>query len=199
MALKEYFKHLSIFSLMRRIKFKLHFLCIALEWIWIRIICCLPSKRIRRMLLCTYKGVSIHRSVPIYSGFEWWAGPLIIGEGSSVGFHNHLDCRKGLTIGKSVCLASYVTIWTMQHDYNTVDFAPEGASVNIGDYAWLCSHCIILPGVSIGEGAVVASGAVVTKDVPPYSVVGGIPARVIGQREKKQYAYRPGDYWIPFV
>lgn len=58
---------------------------------------------------------------------------------------------------------------------------------------------MILPGVSIGEGAVVAAGAVVTSDVEPWTVVGGVPARKIGNREKKQYNYKPGDFWIPFV
>lgn len=71
--------------------------------------------------------------------------------------------------------------------------------MTIGDYAWLCSHCIILPGVTIGEGAIVASGAVVTKDVEPWTVVGGIPAKEIAKREQKDYDYRPGAYWVPFV
>lgn len=199
MGIKGYLKGSSLYPFFRRTKVKLRYLFTAAEWIWIRIFCKIPSKRIRRLCLCMFQDVHIHRSVPVYSGFEWWSGPLTIGEGSSVGFHNHLDCRKGLTIGKSVCLASYVTVWTLHHDYNTVDFASKGAAVTIGDYAWLCSHCIILPGVNIGEGAVVASGAVVTRDVPPYSVVGGVPARVIGQRDRLQYNYRPGDYWIPFV
>jgi len=59
-----------------------------------------------------------------------------------------------------------------------------GAPVEIGDYAWVCSRSIILPGVKVGEGAVVACGAVVTKDVEPYTVVGGIPAKKIADRNK---------------
>lgn len=76
-------------------------------------------------------------------------------------------------------------------------FVQWGGEVEIGPYAWICSRSIILPGIKIGEGAVVASGAVVTKDVPPYAVVGGVPARVIGQRERKDYDYgyvRKNDY-----
>lgn len=63
------------------------------------------------------------------------------------------------------------------------------SSVAIGDYAWICCRSIILPGITIGEGAVVASGAIVTKDVPPYTIVGGTPAKIIGYREKKAYSY----------
>lgn len=61
------------------------------------------------------------------------------------------------------------------------------------EYAWICSRSIILPGVKVGEGAVVASGAVVTKDVPPYTIVGGVPAKVIGERKGYQYGYHFKD------
>ena len=82
-------------------------------------------------------------SVPIYSGFEWWQGPFEVGKGSSIGFHNHIDCRIGVYIGKDVCLASNICIWSLHHDYNDIHFAAKGAPVRIEDYAWLCSHCII--------------------------------------------------------
>lgn len=55
-----------------------------------------------------------------------------------------------------------------------------------------------MPGVTIGEGAVVAAGAVVCKDVEPWSIVGGVPAKKIGERERKDYDYVPGTYSIPF-
>jgi acetyltransferase-like isoleucine patch superfamily enzyme len=71
--------------------------------------------------------------------------------------------------------------------------------VIIEDYVWICSRAIILPGVRIGKGAVVASGSVVTKDVEPWDVVGGVPAKKIAEREKKQYNYIPNEYWVPFV
>lgn len=61
--------------------------------------------------------------------------------------------------------------------------------MTIGAYSWICSRAIVLPGVNIGEGAVVASGAVVTKSVPPYAIVAGIPAKIIGYREKKDWEY----------
>jgi maltose O-acetyltransferase len=61
--------------------------------------------------------------------------------------------------------------------------------VVVGDHAWLSFRCTVLPGVTIGEGAVVAAGAVVTKDVPRYAIVAGIPARVIGERSPRGLDY----------
>lgn len=82
-------------------------------------------------------------------------------------------------------------------DYKDVNFCGKGAPVDIGSHSWICSRSIILPGVSIGEGAIVASGAIVTKDVEPYMIVGGILAKPIGYRAKKDYLYaynRKNDY-----
>ena len=135
-------------------------------------------------------GLKCDGDVCIYAGFHIRAPETItIGSGVSIGPKVLLDGRKGLTIGKSVVIGYEAIIWTLHHDYNDLLFRGKGAPVTIGDYAWICSRSIVLPGVSIGEGAVIASGAVVTKDVPPFAVVGGIPARVIGYREKKEYAY----------
>lgn len=169
---------------------------VAAKMIWIRFICLIPSKHIRIFLMNRFKGVKIANRVPIYSGLQWWSGPFIVDEGSTIGFDCHIDCRKGVFIGKNVCLATGVRIWTLQHDYNDVNFKCVGAPVYIKDYCWICSYSIILPGVTIGEGAVVAAGAVVTKDVEPWTVVGGCPARVIGKREEKKYNYSPGEGWF---
>ena len=100
-----------------------------------------------------------------------------------------LDARKGLIIRKNAVIAYEAVIWSLNHDYNDKYFCGKGALTEIGEYAWICSRSIILPGVKVGEGAVVASGAVVTKDVPPYTIVGGVPAKVIGKRERKGYQY----------
>ena len=64
--------------------------------------------------------------------------------------------------------------------------------VIIEDYVFIGPRAIILPGVTLGKGAVVAAGAVVTKDVEPFSIVGGVPAKVIGEREPKELHYRLG-------
>lgn len=196
MPLKSKIKSLPFYSGMRK---RMHILGDAVSMIWIRVCLAVPSKHFRLFFLNFHRDVHIHKSVPVNHKLEWWKGPLQIGEGSSIGFRNHLDCRSGLEIGKNVCLASDVTIWTLHHDYNDVHFSAKGGKVTIGDYAWLCSNCIILPGVTIGEGAVVAAGAVVCKDVEPWTVVGGVPAKKISERERKEYDYRPGDYWLPML
>ena len=158
-----------------------------------------PSKHIRNMIL-RLMGAQIAKGVPIYSGCEFRKpSGLKIKKGSTIGHRCCIDARKGLEIGENVCIAAEVMIWTLHHDYNALDFKAVGDRVVIEDYAWLASRCIILPGVKIGKGAVVAAGAVVTKNVPPFSVVGGVPAKVIGKRNELPFEYIPGDWWLHFI
>ena len=89
-----------------------------------------------------------------------------------------------VVIGNNVSVAGEVRIFTMQHDIDDPHFAETGAPVVIEDYAVIGTRVMILPGVTIGKGAVVASGAVVTKDVAPYTLVGGVPAVYIRNRSK---------------
>jgi acetyltransferase-like isoleucine patch superfamily enzyme len=135
----------------------------------------------------------------IYGKFELrnqWR--IKIGDNCSIGHKCTLDGRGGITIKNNVNLSSEVMIWTNQHDYNDPEFAITSNPVVINDYVWLSARCIILPGVEIGEGAVVAAGAIVTKDVMPYSIVAGIPAKEIGKRNQK-LIYNPAQYRIPFI
>lgn len=110
---------------------------------------------------------------------------LELGAGTIIGDNAILDARAGLRIGNNVCLATNVSIWTYQHDYRDPEFrcTPDHyGPVIINDRVWIGPNTIILHDVTIGEGAVIAAGAVVTKDVPPYSLVGGVPAKIIGTR-----------------
>ncbi len=148
-----------------------------------------PSKRFRFYMLKEC-GMHLDKNVRFYAGFHV-RNPqgISIANGTSIGPKVLLDGRRGLSIGKSVVIAYEAVIWTLNHDYNDIHFVGKGASVTIEEYAWICSRAIILPGVTVGKGAIVASGAVVTKDVPPFAIVGGIPAKIIGMREKKDYDY----------
>lgn len=151
-----------------------------------------PSVHLRIWFL-KLMGMKMRGDVKLYAGVHIRAPKnIIIDSGVSIGPKVLLDGREGLTIGKSAVIAYEAVIWTLNHDYNDLSFCGKGAPVKIGAYSWICSRAIILPGISIGEGAIVASGAIVTHDVEPYTVVAGIPAKVIGKREKKEYCYGYG-------
>jgi acetyltransferase-like isoleucine patch superfamily enzyme len=107
---------------------------------------------------------------------------LSIGENTVIGHDCIFDARQNISIGSCVNLASESRIYTMEHDVDDPFFAATGAPVVIDDYAYIGTCVIILPGVHIGKGAVIASGAVVTKDVAPYMMVGGVPAKFIRER-----------------
>ncbi len=149
----------------------------------------LPSKTLRNLGM-RLAGVKASKNVMFYPGYSV-RNPkrLVIEDGVNIGPKCLLDARCGLTIHRNAVIAYEAIIWSLNHDYNDENFCGKGAPTEIGAYAWICSRSIILPGVKVGEGAIVASGAIVTKDVPPYSVVAGIPARVIGSREQKEYKY----------
>ena len=113
-------------------------------------------------------------------------------KGKSISVGNHcvinkkvlLDGRGGkLVIGNNVDIAQETNIWTLEHDVNDNHHKDVGADVVIEDYVWIASRVTILPGVRIGRGAVVASCALVNKDVPPMAIVGGVPAKIIGTRK----------------
>jgi maltose O-acetyltransferase len=117
---------------------------------------------------------------------------ISIGEGSIIGQNAILDGRDKLIIGKYVDIASEVMIYNSEHDINSQDFKAITAPVEIGDFCFIGPRAIVLPGVKIGKGAVVGAGAVVTKDVPQFAIVGGVPAQVIGERKIKNPEYKLG-------
>lgn len=151
----------------------------------------LPGHHLRKSLF-RVKGLTIGAESYIYSGAEIRSPARVsIGHGTIVGFGATLDGRRGVNVGNHVNLSSEVAIWSLQHDPSDPAFAAVGGPVTIADFAWLSFRATVLPGVSIGEGAVVAAGAVVTDDVEPWTIVGGIPARPIGTRPRST-KYRLG-------
>lgn len=169
------------------------------KWLALNWVGAIPSHHLRR-LIYRQCGMHIGHRATIYGGAEVRRPQWIsIGDGSIIGNDAILDGRLGIKIGKNVNFSTGVWIWTVQHDYKDPDFIDIGGAVNIGDNAWLSCRVIVLPGVTIGEGAVVAAGSVVTKDVLPYTVVGGIPAKEIATRPNEiRYDLGSGNP-IPFI
>jgi len=158
----------------------------------------IPSRWLRRFIMGRLFRMRLGTGVTLYSGTEFRSPANIsIGANSIVGNDCLIDGRRGLRIGRNVNISSGVWMWTLHHDMQSPDFAVVGESIVVHDRVWLCSRSTILPGVEIGEGAVVACGAVVTKDVPPFAVVGGVPAKVIGKRNQNlNYVLTSG---LPFI
>lgn len=162
------------------------------ELMLLRWVGCLPSHTLR--LICyRLAGVKIGRRTRIHMWANFFNPREIeIGEDTIIGDHCFLDGRAKLKIGSHVAIASQVLIYNSEHDVHSEDFHPLEEPVEIGDYVFIGARAIILPGVKIGRGAVIASGAVVTKDVAPGKIVGGVPAKEIGERKIKKYRYRLG-------
>lgn len=164
----------------------------------LKFISVIPSQFIRKVIYRNVYGMNIAPGVTIYGGTEFRAPKNIrIGYNSIVGCDCILDGRRELIIGSNVNIGSGAWIWTLHHDVQSPNFAVVGKKVVIQDRAWLCARCTILPGVEIGEGAVVAAGAVVVSDVPPFTIVGGVPAKIIGNRNKDLSYQLPAG--IPFI
>lgn len=138
-------------------------------------------------------GIKIGRGSTIHTGAHFFEPKNItIGEGTIVGSRAFLDGRAKLVIGSHTDIASEVMIYNSEHDIHSDDMHAIEAPVHIGDYVFIGPRVTVMPGVSIGDGAVVAGGAVVTKNVAPKSIVGGVPAKVIGERKIKNLNYRLG-------
>ncbi len=169
-------------------------------YLGLRLTAVLPSMHLRNFIVKHVYGLQLDRGVVLMGRFDLRRPRRIqIGTGTVVGDRCELDGREGLTIGRNVNISSEVKIYSLQHDYRRPGLPNAGAPVVIEDYAWLSTRCTILPGVTVGRGAVVAAGAVVTKDVPPLAVVGGIPATVFAQRPPEALDYCPADYRIPML
>ena len=107
---------------------------------------------------------------------------LVIGNGTVINRGTRLDTRGYITIGCHVSISEEVIILTADHDINTSEFKGRIKPVTIGDRVFIGTRAMILPGCTIGDGAVIAAGAVLTKSAPPFSVWAGVPARQISRR-----------------
>lgn len=148
----------------------------------------IPSISLRHFLYRHVFKIHLGEKAIVHYGAEIRAPYFLeIGTGSIIGDKACLDARNGLVIGKNVNLSSNVSIYTEQHDHRDPYFncnSDETFKVQIDDRAWIGPNVVILPRVHIGEGTVVAAGAVVTKNLDPYGIYGGVPAKKIGERNR---------------
>ena len=109
---------------------------------------------------------------------------IYIGKNVFINCCCHFQDQGGIYIGDGALIGSFVVLATINHGLNPAQRPDNHPSpIHIGKNVWLGSHCTVLPGVTIGDNSVIAAGAVVTKDVPAYSVAAGVPARVIKKIE----------------
>lgn len=151
-----------------------------------------------RPMWCRLKGAQIGRLVVLgKSRIEGNFRLLQIADETSLG-RVHIALHDRVTIGRCVAINDGVELLTASHHLRDPDWQHKKAPIVIGDYAWIATNAIILPGVNIGRGAVVGAGAVVRENVPDYAVVIGNPARVTGTTRCEEFRYSPVLLNAPF-
>ena len=178
--------------MMNRILRRINTIILELEVFVLHVVGFIPSHFTRR-LFYRLAGMKIGGGSTLHMGARFYNPENIeIGEDSIVGEGAVLDGRDRLIIGNHVDIASEVMIYNAQHDVKDPSFKAINAPVIIEDYVFIGPRAIILPGVIVKKGAVIGAGAVVTKDVQGGIIVGGVPAKQIGEREVKDLNYRLG-------
>jgi len=185
-------KKLTTEEAMIKIKNRIFNIFLEFEVFLLHLVGYIPFHHLRRFFY-RLGGIKIGKGSTIHMGARFYDPKNIsIGEDSIVGEGVVLDGRDRLIIGNHVDIASEVMIYNSEHNVNDPDFLAKNGPVIIEDYVFIGPRVIILPGVKIGKGAVVGAGAVVTKDLPPFSIAAGVPAKIIGERRIKNFSYKLG-------
>jgi len=169
----------------------------ALSYVTNHLVNRVPSHALRRLWYERALGIDVGPGAGILLGLRLWLyGPgqirrsnTRIGTGTRINRDCALDTRGGLTLGDHVSISPEVVVLTADHDRDHPGFPLRHRRVVIEDRVWIGMRALILPGVRIGRGAVVAAGAVVSHDVEPLSIVAGVPARVVGHRSPEALDY----------
>jgi putative colanic acid biosynthesis acetyltransferase WcaF len=137
-------------------------------------------------------------SANISLGVEMWNGcGLVLGPRSTIGQRCYIDARAGVRVDSDVSISREAAVLTATHIPDDPEFAARLAPVHLEPHCFIGMRAFVLPGVRIGEGAVVGAGAVVTTDVEPYTIVGGTPAKVLRKRQgpmSYELDFRPSWY-----
>ena len=145
----------------------------------------IPSRTLRKLYLKFWLG-ALGKKANIQMDCKFLNGrKIFLGDRNVVNFGCLLDGRRyKIVTGSNVSIGPEATILTLGHDPKSTDFSDRGGDVVIGSHVWIAYRAIILPDVTIGEGAVIGAGSVVSKSVEPYCIVAGNPARVVGERPR---------------
>jgi acetyltransferase-like isoleucine patch superfamily enzyme len=142
----------------------------------------LPSRRLRKAWLRAL-GATLEPGCVVFAGTTvLGANRLHIGARANIGWRCVLDARGGLRIGADSVIASDTQLISGRHDFDDDEFVAHFDPITIGDHCWLATRSLVIGGVAVGRGAVVAAGAIVTRDVEDMTVVAGVPAQVIRKR-----------------
>ncbi len=163
---------------------------------WLNISIVFVPNPLRKWYFRCY-GIIIGRGSCIHRGCKFFhIGKFQMGNYSVINFGCYLDNRRGIRIGNNVGIAHNTKIYTLGHNIDSPDFETQGLPVTIEDNVFVFSNTMIMPGITIHEGAIVLAGSVVTKDVPEWTVVGGNPAKPLRERNR-EVAYRHNyGYWF---
>ncbi len=167
------------------------------EWLrtWAKRVLLLPVllRQWRYHALLRRKGAQVHGTA-YFSDARLITGgavrALTVGDESFVG-RVEVSAHAMVTIGRRVCINDGAKILTASHDISDPGWCTRARAITINDYAWVATNAILLPGVTVGQGAVVGAGAVVARDVPDYGVVVGNPARALEQCRCGELNYSP--------
>jgi acetyltransferase-like isoleucine patch superfamily enzyme len=144
-----------------------------------------PFYGMRNFYLKKILKISIGKETSVQMGCFFSGNKIKVGSNSVIGRDCHLDGRDAwIIIGDNVSISESTYIITMTHSINSPVFEAFSKPVYICDYSWIGTKCIIMPGVTAGKGSVLGAGAVVTKDVEPFAIVAGVPAKKIGERSQ---------------
>lgn len=171
------------------------FLAGLLNYIWNNIVTHIPIHFLRKLFLRLFnKNISKSSVILLHVRIlNFWK--VEIGDRVVVNQYVLIDCRKYIVrVAHDADIGPYCRIWTLGHDADSNSHDVRGSNVIIGHHVWLASGVTILPGVEVGVGAVAASGAVVTKNIPAGEIWSGVPARYVRKRDnelKYQLNYIP--------
>lgn len=156
-------------------------------------------KLLQRKIILRYRGATIGK-LSIIEGLtiKGVTRNLIVGDYTFIGEGVDLSCHGIINIGNCVVINSGAKLLTGSHSLRDPTWHIYMKNISVGDYAWIATSAIILPGVKIGKGAVVGAGAVVRSDVPDYSIVAGNPATIVGRRLCESPNYNPVIFSSPY-